>query len=254
MFKDPIPPLFIGKQRLTLPSCHSTNQVATDLLSAGKASNGMVVITDWQRAGRGQRGNVWESMPKMNLTISVILEPRFLPVNRQFDLTVIASLAIVRTLQDVGLAGSAIKWPNDIYCKGGKIAGVLIENSLRSGNLETTVMGIGLNVNQEVFQAPKATSIKLQLGIELGLGDVLNILLAHLNEMYHVLSRGGHLTLRKAYLDQLLWLEEPRTFQNALTKSLFNGSIQGVDQQGRLIIDGNGSLKTFDFKEIIFVQ
>ena len=144
MHKDPIDSLFPGANQIRLPSCHSTNDVASDLLAEGNIAEGTVIITDHQTKGKGQRGNSWESEPGKNLTCSLILKPKFLPVQKQFELTVVSSLAIVHTLRDLGLPNAQVKWPNDIYYGNAKIAGILIENTVRANHLEYAVVGIGL--------------------------------------------------------------------------------------------------------------
>ena len=149
---------------MELPSCRSTNQVASDLLSVKKPNEGLVVLTRNQTEGRGQRGSHWESEPGKNLTFSTILKPTFLPISRIFDLTIVASLAIVRSLADFGLESCKIKWPNDIYCRDAKIAGILIENAVRANQIEWAIVGIGLNVNQTKFLTADATSTKLENG------------------------------------------------------------------------------------------
>ena len=110
-----------------LPSCHSTNEVAQDLLQSG-AKEGTIVITDNQIAGKGQRGNVWVSEPNQNLTFSLILHPHFLIPNEQFLITIAVSLALKEVLEEFLPGEVKIKWPNDIYYRGSKLAGLLIEN------------------------------------------------------------------------------------------------------------------------------
>ena len=214
---------------MELPSCHSTNALASDLLAENRAIEGMVIITPNQTAGRGQRGNQWESQPHKNLTFSVILNPTFIPITLQFDLTVLSSLAIADSLVELGLSKAEIKWPNDIYCRGSKIAGILIENIVRSDKIEWAIIGIGLNVNQVDFKTPGATSICLELNQEITLEKVLGGLLRKLNEYYSILKSGGREELRESYMKRLLWKEEKREFRNIANNVLIYRSYQKCD-------------------------
>lgn len=244
----------MGGEQVNLPSCHSTNQVAADLLSAGKAAHGMLVITDHQQNGRGQRGNSWESEPFKNLTFSLILTPRFLSVQRQFELTRVASLAILNTLKDMPLKDLAIKWPNDIICGDKKISGILIENAVRTENLESTIVGIGLNVNQVDFRTDNATSVALETKRKHNLQDILSRLLGHFEGLYRQLYEGGASSLKKEYERHLYWKGESHWFEDLTTKSRFRGSIQGTDHSGRLYLQRQDRDFYFDFKQIAFLE
>jgi len=237
---------------LELPSCHSTNGLASDLLAEDRAIEGMVIITPNQTAGRGQRGNQWESQPHKNLTFSVILKPTFIPIPLQFDLTVLSSLAIANCLIELGLPKAQIKWPNDIYCNGSKIAGILIENTVRSDQMEWTILGIGLNVNQVDFKTPGATSISLELNREIMPEKVLVGLLKKLNEYYNILKSGGREELRKSYMKRLLGREERREFRITANNVIFSGVIKNVTNEGKLIIEMENQQRAFDFKEVAF--
>ena len=158
--------LFTGKQLVYLPSCHSTNDIASEMLNANTAYDGMVVVADHQTQGRGQRGNVWVAEAGQNLTFSLVYKPHFLKPELQFLLNIITSLGIKDVLQQFLLQGIAIKWPNDIYIQGKKVAGVLIESAIKGRQLQHAVIGVGLNVNQTTFSVPTATSLHLMLGCE----------------------------------------------------------------------------------------
>ena len=189
-----------------LPSCHSTNEAAQDLLLTD-APEGTIVITDEQIDGKGQRGNVWISDPYLNLTFSLILHPRFLEPNEQFLITIAVSLAIKETLDEYLPGEAKIKWPNDIYYKNKKIAGLLIENVLRGSSFESCIVGIGLNVNQIAFTDDlRATSMKLEGVEENNLNTVLNSLIEHITKYYFQLSRDNAKGLRDQYHKSLLGL------------------------------------------------
>ena len=128
---------------------------------------GLVVFSENQTDGKGQRGNSWITERGKNLTFSLFLKPSIL-ISTQFVLSKIVSLSIVDFLMEMGVKDVKIKWPNDIYCGDKKIAGILIENTISEGKINNCIVGIGLNVNQVNFDSSiqNATSLKLELGFE----------------------------------------------------------------------------------------
>eukprot|EP01137_Pigoraptor_chileana_P015025 Opistho-2@5140 len=108
----------------------------------------MVIITDNQTAGRGQRGNVWEASIGENLTFSLILKPNFLKASEQFQLNVAVSLGVLDCLSEYIDEDLKVKWSNDIYFQNQKMGGILIENTLQGYQIGYSVIGIGLNINQ----------------------------------------------------------------------------------------------------------
>ena len=139
--------LFCGQIRQYLPSCQSTNDEASALLVKDNAPEGLVVVTDNQMAGRGQRGNVWLAQPGQNLTFSLILKPSFLTATEQFWLNIAVSLGVYDALQPLIGVKLRVKWPNDMYAGSKKLGGMLIENTLHGYHIAASVVGIGLNIN-----------------------------------------------------------------------------------------------------------
>ena len=158
MYKHLAKTVFVGKSVIYLPTCHSTNQIAEELLTKPDIASGTIVITDNQTSGRGQRGNTWQADPGSNLTFTVISTPEFLPISRQFDLNIVASLAVRATVTEF-VPDVHVKWPNDVLVGTGKIAGILIQNFITGSKIRHTLIGIGLNVNQVQFDLPQATSL-----------------------------------------------------------------------------------------------
>src|SRR5581483_6581831 len=115
-------------------------------------AEGFIVRAVEQYAGKGQRGSSWLSAPGMNLTFSLLLEPKFLSLNNQFWLTKALALALAEFVASV-LPNTlvSIKWPNDIYVNDCKIAGILVENILEKSTIKFCIAGIGINVNQDSF-------------------------------------------------------------------------------------------------------
>ena len=126
----------------------STNDQAFMLLKTINPVEGTVIYADFQKAGRGQKDNKWESEKGKNLLLSIILYPTSIRPEDQFYLSMAVSLGICDFI-DSFFPGSKIKWPNDIYINDDKIAGILIENSVMGETIESTIAGIGININQK---------------------------------------------------------------------------------------------------------
>lgn len=216
---------------------------------------GDVVIAERQTAGRGQRGHSWESAEGENLTFSLILEPKFLPVNEQFLLSEVLALGLVDTLAEYGIE-ARIKWTNDIYVGDRKIVGMLIENSLGGGCLARTIAGIGLNVNQEVFDPslPNPTSMALIAGEKFDREEVLARLHHNIMSLYELLRSGQKDTLQSRYRSTMYRLGEKHPYLLA-DGTVFEGIIRGVRPSGELQIEesNDGSLHEFLFKQVEFV-
>jgi BirA family biotin operon repressor/biotin-[acetyl-CoA-carboxylase] ligase len=250
LYNIPANTLFIGKPLIYLPTCHSTNDTAGEMLNQ-PLHEGSVIITSHQTAGKGQRGNSWEAEPDKNLTFSLILKPHILAVSQQFFLNIITSLAVHGVLTKYLGNKVRIKWPNDIFFEDYKIGGILIQNFIKKNGIETSIIGIGLNVNQKAFIEKRATSMNLVTGKEMDLQKILNELFMGLEQEYLVLKASGFEKLEKEYLSKLYWLNEEHVFRGT---DLFKGRIMGIDDIGRLKVEVSGGIKTFNFKEIEFIQ
>ena len=250
--------LFTGQIIHYLPSCQSTNDEAAEQITDGQAAEGVVVITDHQTAGRGQRGNQWEAEPGTNLTFSLVLRPSFLPAAEQFWLNMAVSLGITDALEP--LAGPLqagpplrLKWPNDLYVGNQKLGGILIENTLQGYTLAWSVIGIGLNVNQTQFAYPTATSLQTQFPLPEGydLPGVLTAILEGIERRYLQLRSGNRDLIRTSYLQRLFRYQEEHLFR--AEGNVFRGTIIGVDATGRLAIQVGNEVRYFGFKEIEFI-
>jgi BirA family biotin operon repressor/biotin-[acetyl-CoA-carboxylase] ligase len=242
----------MGKNLVYLPECHSTNTLAAELSQRTAAVEGTTIVTDNQTQGRGQRGNEWFSEPAKNLTFSLILRPVFLRPIDQFNLTMAVSLALRDFLTQYINSPVKIKWPNDMQIRDKKVSGILIENSLAGDAIQYSIVGIGLNVNQETFSLPAASSMKIITGIDFSLADLLCSLLEFLEQRYLQLRSGKTLELRNDYLKSLYGIGEPRNFADA--EGEWQGTIEGVTQHGKLLILKQGFIKSYDMKEIHFIS
>jgi BirA family biotin operon repressor/biotin-[acetyl-CoA-carboxylase] ligase len=243
--------LFTGKQLFYLPTCTSTNTVASDILVKNSATEGCVVITDHQTAGRGQRGNTWEAEPDKNITLSVILKPIFLSTPQQFYLTMCVSLAVRDTLQDIIPEIVKIKWPNDIVAGDKKIAGILIQNTISGSILQHSIIGIGLNVNQKIFQFSRATSLAKLTNKEFNRVIITEKLLEQLEKNYLELRSAQLEKIKISYLQALYRYQSTHFYEIDGEKTA--GQIVGIDATGRLALQIKEELRYFNFKEIVYL-
>jgi BirA family biotin operon repressor/biotin-[acetyl-CoA-carboxylase] ligase len=248
LYKIPANTLFTGKNLVFVPECHSTNNLALQLSQQPSAVDGTVVITNHQTAGKGQRGNTWEAEPGLNLTFSIILKPKFLPVDKQFYLNIVICLALRDYLKEKIPDITYIKWPNDILVHQRKISGVLIENQLQGSAIANSIVGIGLNINQMHFESPQATSITLITHKQLDLADELPLLLGHIESRYLQLRHDKFQMLMNSYLEALYLRNESHTFVSQGIS--FDGIIQDLDASGRLRIKAGGEFRSFGIQEI----
>ena len=191
------------------------------------------------------------------MALSLVLYPKFLSVEQQFLLTKISSLAVAdlmaEMLEDsVNPEEVSIKWPNDIYVKEQKIAGILIENTLRQSSLQSSIVGIGINVNQLNFATKQATSLALLANKEFKLMKVFERLCEFFESRYLQLKANRLESIDNAYLARLHRLNQWSNYSSMET--LFEGNIRGVSKVGKLMVEMRSrEVEEFDLKEIVFV-
>jgi BirA family transcriptional regulator, biotin operon repressor / biotin---[acetyl-CoA-carboxylase] ligase len=251
LYKSPANTLFVGKNVVFVPECHSTNTLATQLSQNSTAIEGTVVITSNQTAGRGQRGNSWNVEPGQNLTLSLILKPGFLTISEQFFLNVVVSLAVRDVLEGFLPEATHIKWPNDILVHEKKICGILIENQLRGKTIETSVVGIGLNVNQTNSLPERATSLTIESKRPWDLNELFGELLGRLESRYLLLKQQKFTALKSDYLKNLYRKNQKHFYQT--DSETFEGEITGVDDQGKLVVEVGNEVRNFEVKQIRYL-
>jgi BirA family biotin operon repressor/biotin-[acetyl-CoA-carboxylase] ligase len=240
--------IFIGKYITYLPSCHSTNDIASELVQNGTAAEGDVVVTDYQTAGRGQRSARWESTPGLNLLFSVYLKPDFLSVDAQFYLSMMVCLGVSDFLKKY-TSEVYIKWPNDIYIKEKKCCGILVENSVAGKVIKKSIVGIGLNINQMKFTNPGATSLSESTQQIFDLKKIFPELLGALDRYYALLKNREFEIIKHNYLSTMYGIGVERNFKDASGE--FKGRIQGISKTGMLVINKNdGTRSEYATKEI----
>ena len=246
--------LFTGKLIKYLSTCHSTNDIAVQMIqSENMVFEGTVIITDNQTAGRGQRGNSWEANTGENLTFSLILKPYFLKASDQFQLNVAVSMGVLDFLSEFIDENLKVKWSNDIYFRDKKMGGILIENSLKGYHIGQSIIGIGLNINQIEFSNERATSLRkiTQNPLKYDLSNLLSKLLENIEKNYLKIKNNVYESLKNRYLSNLFRFEEYHYFRR--NGQQFLGKIIGIDETGKLGIETDGNVIYFDFKDVEFV-
>lgn len=235
----------------------STNSLLLKEMAEGKDyAECTVLYTLRQTAGRGQVGNTWESENDKNIAFSLLLKPDFLPIRDQFIISEITSLAIVDTLKVFGLNNVSIKWPNDIYVDDEKICGMLIENSLMGSKINYSVIGVGININQEkwVGNAPNPTSIKLKTGQEISPIDVLDKVINTITDNYRMLQSGLEVIIHSRYIKNIYRKDGYHPYKDAESGREFMAKIKTIEPSGYLQLeDTEGSTYRYMFKEVKFV-
>ncbi|MDE7160879.1 MAG: biotin--[acetyl-CoA-carboxylase] ligase [Muribaculaceae bacterium] len=253
---------------ITLSSAPSTNAYVA--AHADTLPCPCVVRAVDQTAGRGQRGNHWESEPGKNLTVSYYLRPEGVHPREQFAISEAIALAVADTLRRYGVE-ARVKWPNDIYVGDLKICGILIEHSLYGTEIRHSIAGIGLDVNQTVFlsDAPNPVSMANLTGREYDLVEVMEILSQNVERrMKCVRTPEGRILLHDEF-KRNLWRGEggPWPFRDTATGRTFAARIADITPAGLLTLrveeaseveEASGLLrpaetKTYAFKEVSFI-
>jgi BirA family biotin operon repressor/biotin-[acetyl-CoA-carboxylase] ligase len=238
---------------LELEQLGSTNAYARGLLQNSDAGEGTLVWAREQYAGRGQGDNQWFSERGSSLTFSVILRPSFLLPGLQFMLNKVVTIAVLKTIRNFTAReqNACIKWPNDIYAGNGKLAGILIEHNIVSDHIQGSIVGVGINLNQEKFPAalPNPVSLKQITGNDFDARDVLELYCGNLDLDYARLEMNGYDGIDSEYDACLFGFREKMNFTSGgLT---FTGEIKGVDEYGRLCVkDPDGRIRAFNHGEI----
>jgi BirA family biotin operon repressor/biotin-[acetyl-CoA-carboxylase] ligase len=240
--------------RIHLAETDSTNTYARQLTHP---DNIMLVSTDYQTAGRGQRSNSWEAERGKNLLFSLAFSPMHIPASQQFILCELISVVLCEVLSRY-TDGIRIKWPNDIYHRDRKLSGILIEHDIEGTYIARTIIGIGLNVNQAHFtsDAPNPISLFQILGHEVEREGLLQAIIDHFMELYTqytsptpTLSRA---TLHECYTRLLYRRGIPAPYADA--QDPFTATLCTVEPDGRLILkDQQGRLRSYLFKEVSYI-
>jgi len=246
--------LFLGKVYYHFNNVDSTNIVLRKILKNHKNIEGVVVSADHQTNGRGQRGNSWEDEEGQNIAMSIFLKCSFLKIDEQFFLSKAISLGIIDCLNELFDNSFKIKWPNDIYSNNKKLGGILIENSSNKNQITESIVGIGLNVNQEVFPntLPNATSLINIIQTETHIQQLIKQLWVSIEKRYLQLKNGNWNTINDDYKNNLYLLNTKAPFE--IDGEKIEGTIVDVAKNGHLMVNINQKIEKFDLKEIVFLN
>jgi len=210
-----------------------------------------VVSAENQTNGKGQLGSEWSSSVGENLTFSVFVDTSFLQSHNQFYLNCAVSISVFNVLKKMLVPRLCVKWPNDILSHHKKICGILIENIVKSNGDYHSIIGIGLNVNQSVFNTQfKASSLKNIIGKYFDLDELLILIIVELQSQIKKLKDGKFDELHEAYEKYLFRKNKPSTFMNA-EGELFSGFIKNVTSSGKLqVLLEDEILQEFRLKEV----
>ncbi|MEW6510364.1 MAG: biotin--[acetyl-CoA-carboxylase] ligase [Bacteroidota bacterium] len=241
-----------GQKIFTFETIDSTNNCAKALAGCW-AEEGTLVLAEQQTAGRGRLGRTWQASPNENLTFSMILRPG-LPPEAMNLLPLYAAVAVAEGVEEVTGLAVECKWPNDLLVKGKKIAGILLEGSLKNNAVEYVVIGIGINVNQTVYPpdiAPRATSLRLQTGGEIDRMALLREVLQSLEARYRTIMKEGFRSILSLWLSRTTMINKEITVsQDGTTLS---GVVTGLSPEGALILNANGIEKTLFAGDVTIV-
>lgn len=240
-------------EHIHLKEVSSTNTFLKEWEPLQPVKEFAVVTADFQIAGRGQRGNSWESEIKSNLLFSLLCRPVFLPPNEQFKLSQIISLSIKEALE-THCKGFTVKWPNDIYWNEKKICGILIEHNLTGNKISESISGIGININQTIFKssAPNPVSLAQITGKKQDKEKILAQILKRFEHYYRLLEKGEWDFISKNYFNSLFRNNGFYPYRDP--NGAFSAKIENVEPDGCLVLtDTSGKKRKYAFKEVSYI-
>lgn len=242
-------------KRIHLSETDSTNTYLKELIQAGIDLPEMLLVdADYQTGGRGQRGNSWESRRGENLTFSIALRPKNVDASEQYIISQAVALAVWKTLSDM-MEGVTIKWANDIYWVDRKVCGILIECDLVGNKVGNCIIGVGLNVNQTVFEsdAPNPASLAQIIGFSLEREKVLKALMENFETYMQLVEEDRKDYIRTEYKSHLYRKTGLHPFEDR-NGERFEAEIADVENNGMLVLrKKDGETKKYEFKEVKWI-
>lgn len=236
---------------IKLNATASTNNYLKNLVRESPVEDETAVLTIHQTQGRGQRENSWYSKSEESLAFSLFKRFHVTKVEAQFKINMAVSIHVKEQLSAFEVPQVSVKWPNDIMSANKKIGGILIENTLRQQYVKHAVIGIGLNVNNDVLpHLPQASSMKIQSEKTFSISDVFLSLTKSCFEELRKMESIPFSTYRDQYESILFRIDEKSEFENSENQR-FEAEIKGVSNTGELLIEHkNGLLKQIQVKEL----
>ena len=240
---------FFLNKKLHFDSLNSTNETLGQLSKKIELQNGFYITADYQKSGKCQNNDKWDSNPKENLLISIFLNLD-LNIENSFMLNQLASLAVLDTLSKFLEQKIEIKWPNDVYVDNKKISGILINNIVKGGIINSSVIGIGINVNQTNFNKKYiATSMKLLSKKDFKLNEIEKILMKNIKKQSMILLEKKILLLSSRYINNLYAKNLDSLF--ILNKKRIYAKVIEVNQNGKIkLMFGDGEVNEFSQNEV----
>lgn len=240
---------------IELAETESTNLYLKKLIVDQHLDELTVVSAEFQSKGRGQMGNTWNANRGENLLFSILIYPRMIFANEQFIISQTISVAISNVLNKI-VDNIKVKWPNDIYWNDKKIAGILIENNLRGKIIDSSIIGVGLNINQKVFSEGLINPVSLfQItGQEYDKSDVLEQIMKEFVYLYNELKESGELDIEEQYFENLYRSQGYHWYQDVGGK--FQAQIIDVQPTGHLVLRAlnEDNDRIYSFKEVQFIN
>ena len=234
---------------IKLDAIDSTNDYLRKLILEKKPTTPTVVMSQFQKKGKGQRGQVWTSQAGKNLMFSLYMPNFTLPTKEVFSINKIVSVCLLHWLSSFKIPNICVKWPNDILSGDSKLAGILIESNVLQSTANSIIIGVGLNVNQLEYQSlPNATSMQLLTGKSYDIDALLFSLTTRLIEFFTPPLRDCN----DDYHKYLYGLGQSRLFLK--DNKTFEGIIQSVNSEGKLVLETTAGMQVFDVKELQFVH
>lgn len=227
----------------------STNNYIANLVKSDKIQHGTAILSYFQENGRGQRGTEWTSSPHTNLALSIYLKHQ----NKRYQDVHLLSFSIALAVKDLLVSydlPAKIKWPNDILVNDKKICGILIENQFTSSGWQSSIVGIGINVNENGEQYPTATSMTKLLNRTFNLESLSYELIEKMDKRYQQFTQNNP-SIKEEYLLSL-WKKDEWTTAIIDNKE-HTVQIKGTSETGLLLVKVENEVKTFDLKEIKFL-
>ncbi len=243
---------WVGQEVYFYEEIDSTNTQAKRLAEDGAVS-GTLVVSDCQVKGKGRRGRVWESPKASAIYMTLMIRPQIRP-ERASMLTLVMGLSVVQAIRNVLQLATCIKWPNDVYYADGKICGMLIENDLQSHRVDCSVIGVGININQNQFLsgALNPTSLNIIMGHHIQRMDVLEHVIRCFRHYYQMIECGDFTLLHTHYLRQVYRMQEWHTYVDG--NGPFEGKIINIQSDGHLImLDSSGNEHRYAFGELKYI-
>ncbi len=245
--------VIIGDPFFELNEVGSTNDVVKSAFENGEVAEGSAWHALFQNKGKGQRGKTWMAKSGDNINLSFILYPEKLKPTDTFVLNMVISLAVYDFIKEIAGADVCIKWSNDIYVKDKKICGILIENHFRGKEWEYAVIGIGVNLNQEIFDdvLPNPISLWQITGKKWHPVLMAKKMCKYITTRYNNIEKMERNAILKAYEQHLYGLNKSGLFQKEDKR--FEAIIRSVLPDGTLVLEQDKKLEQVTFGEIKFL-